>query len=101
VQKRYVSSCLAVGVARSAAVAAPGGVRVAGAGGGADTDANMHDVPNIDPHEHSHSFTYAVTDQHSDAYPGAHTYTARASAGGSNPPRPVALLAGGPSIGGE
>ena len=103
VLKRDASSHLAVGLARSAAVAAPGGVRVAGTGGGTDTDANanIYDIPDLDLHEHSHSFTYTVTHQDPYAHPGAHTYAARAPAGGGNPPRPVALLAGGPSVSGE
>jgi hypothetical protein len=101
VQKRDASSCLAVGVVWSAAVAAPRGVRVVRAGGGADTDANIHGVPNLDPHEHCHSFTYAFAHQHSDAYCGAHTYATRPPAGGCNPPRAVAILAGGPGLGGE
>jgi len=101
VLKRDASSHLAVGVARSAAVASPGGVRVAGTGGGADADANLHGLPDLDFHEHSYSFTYVVTDQYPDAHPGAHTYAARAPAGGGDPPRSVALLAGGSSVGGE
>jgi hypothetical protein len=101
VLKRDASSHLAVGVAWSAAVAALGGVRVDRAGGRADTDANVHGLPYLDPHEHCHSFTYAFADQHSHAHRGAHTYATRALAGGGNPPRPVALLAGGPNVGGE